>query len=149
MDAMDPEDLKELREAFDTFGNQEQGVIDEYELKVAMRALGFLVRSGEVKQIMEARDECTGKLDFAEFTYIMARKIADRDLDEEFESGFQLFDTDGSGKISFDNLCQVADEIGEDIDGDELRAMVNEFDHDKDGLINKFEFLDIMKQSQA
>jgi centrin-3 len=147
---LEPEDFQEIQEAFELFDTEKSGMIDESELKVAMRALGFMVRRPEVRRIMQERDhDNNGKIGFEEFVDIVASKIASRDPDEEIEASFQLFDCDNTGAISFNNLCQVADELGEDMDAEELKAMLHEFDNDQDGLISKFEFLDIMKQAIA
>jgi centrin-3 len=42
------------------------------------------------------------------------------------------------------NLKRVAKEIGEQIDDEELQAMIEEFDLDQDGEINEQEFIAIM-----
>lgn len=44
-------------------------------------------------------------------------------------------------------MKKIAKDLGEKLNDDELQAMINEFDHDNDGLINENEFLEIMKQS--
>lgn len=77
----------------------------------------------------------------------MGQKILERDPVEEMKKAFKLFDDDGTGKISFNNLRRVAKELGENIDEEELRAMIDEFDLDNDGEINEQEFLSIMTES--
>ncbi len=63
----------------------------------------------------------------------VSEKILDRDPIEEIKKAFQLFDDDGTGKISLRNLRRVAKEIGENLDDEELQAMIDEFDLDQDG----------------
>lgn len=46
-------------------------------------------------------------------------------------------------------MRRVARELGENLNDDELQAMIDEFDTDQDGEINKKEFFDIMKQSES
>lgn len=64
---------------------------------------------------------------------LVTEKIMDRDPIEEIRKAFQLFDDDGSGKITLKNLRRVAREIGETLDDEELQAMIDEFDLDQDG----------------
>lgn len=64
---------------------------------------------------------------------IVTEKILARDPLEEIRKAFKLFDEDGTGRISLRNLRHIAMELGENIDDDELRAMIDEFDLDGDG----------------
>lgn len=73
----------------------------------------------------------------------MTAKILARDPLEEIRRAFALFDTDNTGKINFSDLKRVAQELGENLDDDELHAMIDEFDLDQDGEINEEEFIAI------
>lgn len=130
------EEVQEIRSAFNLFDSDHSGTIDYRELKVAMRALGFAVRGTEVKKILTQYDaDGSGKIEFDEFKEILREKMTARSPEEDMARAFQLFDDDGSGKISLRNLRRISRELGEDVSDAELRAMLDEFDVDKDGEI--------------
>ena len=142
------EQRQEIREAFELFDSDKNGLLDAHEVKVAMRALGFELKKEEVLRLME---ECPTRdrqnmlyLDLPSFTEIMSEKFAQRDPRQEMKKAFQLFDEENRGKISLKTLRRVAKELGETMSDDELQAMIDEFDKDQDGEINEEEFLAIM-----
>jgi len=146
------EQKQEIKEAFDLFDMDKDGAIDYHELKVAMRALGFDVSKDVVLKILRDNDRsldrigATGRgvIVYEDFYKVMARYILERDPLEEIRQAFHLFDDDHTGKISLRNLRRVAEELGENLDDDELTAMIEEFDLDQDGEINEEEFIAIV-----
>ncbi|XP_030828866.1 centrin-3 [Strongylocentrotus purpuratus] len=139
------EQKQEIKEAFDLFDTDKDKAIDYHELKVAMKALGFEVKKADVKKVIKDYDrEGTEKISFEDFNEVITDWMLERDPHEEILKAFKLFDDDDSGKISIRNLRRVARELGENMTDDELRAMIDEFDHDGDGEINQDEFLAIM-----
>ncbi|XP_013786931.1 centrin-3-like [Limulus polyphemus] len=138
---------QEIREAFDLFDSDQDTFLSYYECKVAMRALGFDVKKGEVLKIIrqyKIDDKDIDKISYSDFEEVVTDWMLNRDPKEEMLKAFRLFDEDETGKISFRNLKRVARELGEDISEEELHAMIDEFDVDGDGEINEEEFLTIM-----
>ena len=102
---LDPEQVEELKEAFNLFDTDNNGLIDAKELKAAMRALGFQVKKAEVrKMIVDINKEEQGAITFDDFTEIMTGRMGERDSKEEIAKVFALFDHEGNGKISFRDL---------------------------------------------
>ncbi|ORX50353.1 EF-hand protein [Piromyces finnis] len=139
----------EIKEAFELFDTDKDSALDYHELKVAMRALGFEVKKSEVLKILREHDKNgKGLIDYDDFYKIMVERILERNPMEEMKKAFHLFDEDNTGKISLKNLKKVAKEIGEDLDDEELQAMIDEFDLDQDGEINEQEFYSIMNEHE-
>ncbi|KAJ7936531.1 hypothetical protein B0H13DRAFT_1853265 [Mycena leptocephala] len=132
------EHKQEIKEAFELFDTDKDGA-------VAMRARGFDMTKAEVLKILRDHDKSgDGLMDFENFAKIMSEQILARDPNDETRRAFQLFDDDGTGKISLRNLRRVAKEIGDRMEDDGLQSMIEEFDLDQDGEINEREFFAIM-----
>ena len=146
--SLSDEQKTEIRDAFDLFDVEKTGQIDYHSLKVAMRALGFEVKKADVLQLMEEHDALqTGSIGYEQFLDICTQRTLARDPDEEMRKAFALFDEDGSGAISLRNMRRVARELGENLSDDELQAMIDEFDTDRDGEINLDEFTSIVRST--
>lgn len=138
----------EIRQAFDLFDTEGQGVIDANALKVVLRALGFEPRKEQVKQMIASVEGAsdTGMIDFNEFLELLLQKMSEKDTKEDAMRAFRQFDLDHQGRISFANLQAVARELGETMTDEEISEMITAADLDKDGFINEEEFLRILKK---
>ena len=116
-------------------------------IKVAMKALGFDEDKQEVLRMLRrygspAQPGSTRiLLGYEAFVQIMGEKITARDPLEEIIRAFYLFARTSAKtqngddmKISVDDLRRVAKELGENLEEEEIQAMVQEFDLDGDGL---------------
>jgi centrin-3 len=77
------------------------------------------------------------------FQQIAAELILARDPRDEILRAFDLFDTEGKGMISLDDLRRVARELGEGLEEEELAAMIEEFDLEGKGGVGREEFIGI------
>lgn len=77
------------------------------------------------------------------FQAIASQLIAARDPRDEILRAFNLFDGDGKGMITLDDLRRVARELGEGLEEEELAAMIEEFDLEGKGGVGQEEFLSI------
>ncbi|CAD6569262.1 MAG: Calcium-binding component of the spindle pole body (SPB) half-bridge [Alectoria sarmentosa] len=165
------EQREEIKEAFNLFDLDKDNKIDYHELKVAMKALGFDLPKPEILSILQthgapsppppptttttaaaaanqqyAHSNSRLLLPFPQFQTVMAQRILARDPREEILRAFELFDEGGKGKINLGDLRRVARELGEGLEEEELAAMIEEFDLDGDGAIDREEFLGICLQ---
>lgn len=140
--------------------------MDFHELRVALRALGFALAKPELLQILQthgsprqqqqklqSQTESTTPhpsqllISQQAFARVAARKILDRDPREEIDRAFDLFDAEQKGYIDLEDLRRVARELGETgIEEDELRAMIDEFDPEGKGGVDREAFLSICLQ---
>ena len=88
-----------------------------------------------------------GTIDFEEFIQMMpaaSKNERDENAEEEMLEAFKVFDSDGNGNISADELRQIMANLGEKLTEEEVDAMVKEADIDGDGEINYEEFVRMM-----
>ena len=77
-----------------------------------------------------------GEIDFEEFLQMMSKKIKDTDTEEEIRDAFRIFDKDGNGLISANELKQLMANLGEKLTDEELDEMMREADLNGDGHID-------------
>merc|ERR1719473_2053544 len=143
------EQKTEIKEAFELFDTDGSGSIASNELKVAMKALGFEPKKGEIeKMIHSVDDDGDGEMDYDDFERMMEQKILNKDQKDDLLKAFKLIDDDQTGKISLANLKRVAKELGETLTEEELMEVITESDKDGDGELSKDEFLAVMKKNE-
>ena len=54
----------------------------------------------------------------------MMKKMADTDQKDALDEAFMLFDKNGDGAITFEDLKKVAEELNEDMTDEELKEML-------------------------
>lgn len=139
------ERLMEYREAFKLFDKDGNGTIDVEELGIVMRSLGQNPTDEELEAIIKDADiDGDGTIDFDEFIEMMTsqeEKDSQCTQKENLRKTFEIFDTDGSGKISSDELKIVMKKLGEELTDFQIQEMIKEADSDGDGEIDFEEFV--------
>eukprot|EP00746_Dinoflagellata_sp_MGD_P160345 gnl/MRDRNA2_/MRDRNA2_87047_c0_seq1.p1 gnl/MRDRNA2_/MRDRNA2_87047_c0~~gnl/MRDRNA2_/MRDRNA2_87047_c0_seq1.p1 ORF type:complete len:164 (+),score=60.15 gnl/MRDRNA2_/MRDRNA2_87047_c0_seq1:91-582(+) len=139
----------EIKEAFELFDTDGSGSIASGELKVAMKALGFEPKPGEIEKLIHSvDDDGDGEMDYDDFERMMEQKILNKDQKDDLLKAFSIFDDDKTGKISLANLKRVAKELGETMSEDDLKEVIAESDKDGDGELSVDEFLAVMKKNE-
>lgn len=139
------EEIADLKEAFGMFDIDGDGTVTLTELREVMRSLGQDPTDAElVEMISSVDDNGDNEIDFEEFLVLMAGRIGERDPDKELRDAFRVFDVDGSGSISRDELQKLMKQLGQNLTDGELDAMMNEVDTDGDGEISFVEFKHMM-----
>ncbi|XP_069114967.1 calmodulin-like [Argopecten irradians] len=64
----------------------------------------------------------------------------------EYREAFDMFDKDGSGSITIEEMVTVMKELGQSADEEELKAELTAMDTNKDGTIEFDEFLETLKK---
>ena len=147
---MTAEQLDELKEAFNLFDKDHDGTITLEELSGVLQALGIKPVADELQIMMNSVDlDQNGVIDFGEFCELMRTHLyAEGDEpneDDELTEAFRVFDTNGDGYISEEELKQALLNLGEQLTGSELKDMIKAADKDGNGKIDYAEFVAMMR----
>uniref|UniRef100_A0A7N0TGH9 EF-hand domain-containing protein n=1 Tax=Kalanchoe fedtschenkoi TaxID=63787 RepID=A0A7N0TGH9_KALFE len=133
--------IEELRQVFRRFDVNSDGKISSSELGAMITSLGQTATEEEIQRmIIEADKDGDGFISLEEFIEI---NIKDVDSDEALESlrgAFSVFDIDGNGSISAEELHKVLKGLGDACSVAECKRMISGVDADGDGMISFEEF---------
>lgn len=147
------EQLSELKEAFRMFDKDGDGTIDSEELTSVMQVLGMNPTAEELEILLNSVDaDRNGVIDLDEFVDVMRGHLHHGPSDgaptpeDELREAFAIFDKDGNGFISADELKSALLNLGEKMEDHEVRAMIAAADKDGNGQIDYEEFIAMMKE---
>ncbi|KAH8728590.1 calmodulin mutant SYNCAM64B, partial [Phaeosphaeriaceae sp. PMI808] len=141
-DWLTPEKAAECREAFRKFDKDGNGFLDMNELAQVLTATH---RTYKKTELQTAVDTISGKpnskgLTFEEFSALLQIKMA-ADMQNRLRARFQLFDTDNSGDISYEELRHCLTDLDNLLTTAELDEMMKKCDANGDGIITYEEFV--------
>ncbi|KAH6938951.1 hypothetical protein HPB50_015075 [Hyalomma asiaticum] len=143
---LDEEETARLRQAFQLFDQDCDGLITAQEMGAVMRTLGYEATDVEaLRMVTEANASGKDNVNFAEFLAVLAQQSGSSSEDgpENMEVLFKVFDKYDRGYITAMDLRDVMSSINETVTDRELDAMMLAADKDGDGLISYEEFVAI------
>ena len=109
---------------------------------------GFYPSIDDLTAMIENVDKnSNGTIDYEEFVEMMVKTEDEDEVVDDITQAFKVFDRDGDGLISADEIRQTMNNLGEELTEAEVKAMVAEADDNGDGLIDFTEFTRLMKNS--
>ena len=143
----DEEDYIKLFKLIDKDGD---GSLTFREIRLLFKSMGRYINDAEIRKIIKSADkDNNGKLELDEFImYMEKRNAIDKDRtseDERILKMFSFFDTDRDGLISRKQLKNLLTMSGEEITDEEIDAIMEEVDEDKNGVIDFDEFKYMLK----
>mmetsp|Transcript_83526 Transcript_83526/g.145194 ORF Transcript_83526/g.145194 Transcript_83526/m.145194 type:complete len:163 (+) Transcript_83526:65-553(+) len=148
------EQQREYEEAFKDLDKNHTGFLSPFELGVLMRSLGQTLTDEDMRNITADSDRC---ITLGDFLNIMAKREQDIALQDKLTKAFSVFDRDGSGFVSTDDLRTQMLSLGhEPFSDQEFNLFMSEYmaeapvassiQHpaEQDGLIDYQEFIKLM-----
>ncbi|GLJ11744.1 hypothetical protein SUGI_0176000 [Cryptomeria japonica] len=140
--------VKDLEKVFKKFDRNGDGKISWVDLGSIMGALGYKASEEELqKMIREADCDGDGFIDLHEFIELNTRGVDPAGNLKDLKDAFQIFDLDGNGAISTEELHKVLRNLGEDSTMEDCELMIRGADCDGNGSIDFEEFKIMMSSS--
>ena len=140
-DSLSEEKKIECKEVFDLSDVDKVGTISTTNLGDVMRALGANPSEAELlEMIQEVDPNKTKKIDFAQFLELFDKRMKDPDTEEDLLESFKIFDKEGNGIISVQELKHLVSHFGEKLTEEEADELIREAGIDGDGTVNIYKF---------
>ena len=120
-----------------------------FQATQVLRKHGFRPSERELESMLKSVDKTShdsGGIDFDEFIELLVNH--GRNIEEDIAKSFKVFDIDGDGLITEDELQTTMNSLGEPMNEKEVKAMIAEADLDGDGKINFKEFQILMDNKE-
>ncbi|KAL1365874.1 hypothetical protein HN51_013827 [Arachis hypogaea] len=131
----------ELEQVFHKFDVNGDGKIDASELGAIMGSLGQKATEQElINMLREVDGDGDGYISLQEFIELNTKGVDSDEVLENLKEAFSVFDIDGNGSITAEELNTVMRSLGEECTLAECRRMISGVDSDGDGMIDFEEF---------
>merc|ERR1711920_538648 len=145
---LNEDQIKALRETFMSLDGNGDGKLTVNEMKEGIAKAGLKEIPQDLQQIMEDVDsDGSGVIDYTEFLAATLDKRVYMKEDVCW-SAFRVFDRNGDGKISPDELKAVLgdEDVAAQVGGETVAKMMKDLDTSGDGFIDFQEFMEMMKK---
>jgi len=154
-------EIQDLRTAFELLDRNQDGLVTANELQFMLRNMGINVRDELIDEIIKQASRQTGSMEESEFLQWITRIQAvinehdsastsnttknssvddNDDATQDLIAAFRVFDRDGNGFITRDELHTAMEMMQETVTEAQVNEMLQLADLDKDGKINYEEF---------
>ncbi|KRX65905.1 Calmodulin [Trichinella sp. T9] len=135
------ETLAQCEEAFRGLDANGDGVVTAEDFSIKMLRLGIPHSVDELLHAMrEIAGDGTEEVDFDALFPLMTCEVESDEERMELKETFNIFDRDGDGYITAEELKNVLNDLGDPVSDEEVLAILTSTDNDKDGLISFEDF---------
>ncbi|XXG44934.1 hypothetical protein AAC387_Pa02g0159 [Persea americana] len=142
---MDPAELRRVFQMFDRNGD---GRVTKQELTDKLQNLGIFIADNELMSMIEKIDvNGDGCVDIDEFGELYQQIMDEKDEEEDMREAFNVFDQNGDGFITVEELRSVLASLGlkQGRTIEDCKKMIRKVDVDGDGMVNYKEFRQMMR----
>lgn len=140
----------ECHQAFNYYSRTTKDKLTYDELILALQAVGVLLPAGEKKDTLDDYNARTssskekGLYTYDDFLKLYNKKTHESNTESELKDAFRIFDADGSGSISHEEIKHIFTTLGERMTDEEVEEMIKLADTNNDGNIDYNEFVKML-----
>lgn len=135
---------KAMRDVFRTLDEDESGSLEVSELETAFRSMSVECSDKDMENLIKQMDaDGNGSVDFFEFCEMVSEKMKVYDPEKDLKEAFAVFDINGDGRVSKEEIQTVVESFGGKMTKEEIDSMLKEADENSDGYIDYEEFVRI------
>eukprot|EP01125_Pyxidicula_operculata_P021594 TRINITY_DN8405_c0_g1_i1.p1 TRINITY_DN8405_c0_g1~~TRINITY_DN8405_c0_g1_i1.p1 ORF type:complete len:167 (+),score=47.60 TRINITY_DN8405_c0_g1_i1:55-501(+) len=133
---------QEMKDCFQAFDVDADGVISKPDLAMAIRALGKNPTEADLKKIFS---EITDNVDFGTLSNVYKKQLpTPQDQDKPCRNAFKLLDADNNGTIPESELRQMLATVGDAMSHQEIDILMEDVDVDELGRVHYHQLVDLM-----
>jgi len=137
--------IKDVEDAFFLFDYDKDGKITDKEVAKAVRSCGFYPTQAEIREIEKDVKAIGDKVDVPTLCQLIAKRVKDlRTTPDELKEALQVFDKQGTGMMSVQDLKMSLTTLGEQLTDEELGELIREVDQDGEGMIRGDDIVKIL-----
>ena len=139
----------QLKECFDVFDDTGEGLLDASELESLFAVAGIPLEPHQQEQMMEILDgDGDGVCSLVEWCeyMIFSQQMNDMPPVETAEKIFDMIDSSGDGNLDTEELRDAFERMHTGLSVNELTQVINMFDADNSGTVERSEFVEMMVQ---
>ena len=142
-----PEDLLvQISCAFYLFDNDKDGMLKSKDFLKILAKNQIRLPESSAKKLLGNYNNNENETDVSmkDFISLINTRMKKVESEEELVEMFKIFDKKGTGKVSSGDIRAVLDDIDEPISQQELEELMLNWDKNKDGFLDFFEFKEMM-----
>ena len=111
-----------------------------------MQALGFNAKNPDIQKILEKLDKHKKPLTYEEYMDVKI-KMKIKILKLKWKKAFKVLCEEDTNKITLKSLSRICADLGEKINDEELKEMINEANKEQEDEVSEEDFIKIMQKT--
>ena len=132
--SMESELYEFWKKSFDSYKMEENGLVPFDKIDSLIRMIGYNPTEEEVEEMKNELSDCEG-MDFGSFLYIAYHHTRYAHPIEDLKRAFELFDTEGTGKLSYGTVRGILGSVNKPFTDEEIDKTIEYAGYD-DGQID-------------